>query len=412
MSSSNRRGSGSKRQSLLFYGLLAIPACFAPLSIDLLVPSLPSLAEDLSARLSDTQLSIYVFVLAYGLAPFFWGSMSDRFGRKPLLLAGILLYALMSLACTVAPTIQALVILRFFQGFAAAAGIVVARAMLRDRYGADGTTRAISTLYMFLALIPIALPIAGGYLSLFLAWSDLFFCMFVVASVSLLGVAWRIPETLNSSLRGNTDGHKFVATTLPSKEILGNKQFLRSTLINTFAMSGTVLFVGNYSFLSSSIYQTTAQENGYILACYNFSLACGVYIVRILVPVFGVARTIQFGVGSLAAAWVSVAVISAFQVPSMFFLMTTVMLASFGHGIIMALSPGEALVPFTSGAGKASAIYSCVQSVGAALISYTVALLGMQHLAEVSMAIALCALFSLLCFFLIRSSPENASDHD
>lgn len=399
-----RRGSGSKRQTLFFYGLLAIPACFAPLSIDLLVPSLPSLATDLAARLSDTQLSIYVFVLAYGLAPFFWGSMSDRYGRKPLLLAGILLYALVSFACTVAPTIQALVVLRFFQGFAAAAGIVVARAMLRDRYGADGTTRAISTLYLFLALIPIALPIVGGYLSLFLVWSDLFLGMFVVAVVSLLSVAWRIPETLKASLHGNIEDHKSVA----SREILGNKQFLRSTLINMFAMSATVLFVGNYSFLSSSTYQTTAQQNGYVLAYFNLSLACGIYIVRVLAPVFGVVRTIQTGVGVLAAAWAAAAGISFFNVPPMGLLLVIVMFASFGHGIIMALSPGEALVPFSIGAGKASAIYGCVQSVGAALISYTVALFGMQHLSEVSMAIAFCALCSLLCLLLIRSSPENA----
>lgn len=404
MSSSIRRGSGSKRQSLVFYGLLAVPACFAPLSIDLLVPSLPSLAVNLNARLSDAQLSIYVFVLAYGLAPFFWGSMSDRHGRKPLLLAGIVLYALASLACTIAPNIQALVVLRFFQGFAAAAGIVVARAMLRDRYGADGTTRAISTLYMFLALIPIALPIVGGYLSLFLVWSDLFLSMFVVASVSLLGVAWRIPETLNTDLSGHRVDQKPVAT----KKILGHMQFLRSTFINMFAMSGTVLFVGNYSFLSSSTYQTSSDQNGYILAAFNFSLACGIYVVRVIVPFFGVAHSIQFGVGALAVAWVSVATISMFAVPPALLLVVLVMLASFGHGIIMALSPGEALVPFSVGAGKASAIYGCIQSVGAALISYSVALLGMQHLSDVSMAIALCALCALLCLFLLRSSPESA----
>lgn len=408
MSSSIHRRSGSKRQSLLFYGLLAVPACFAPLSIDLLVPSLPSLAEDLSARLSDTQLSIYVFVLAYGLAPFFWGSLSDRYGRKPLLLAGILLYALVSLGCTIAPSIQVLVVLRFFQGFAAAAGIVVARAMLRDRYGAEGTTRAISTLYMFLALIPIALPIVGGYLSLFLVWSDLFFSMFIVALVSMLGVAWRIPETLSASVQSSQSEPRLLGNSVSSKEILGSRQFLRSTLINMFAMSGTVLFVGNYSFLSTSTYQTSSDQNGYILACFNCALASGIYIVRIMVPIFGVERSIQFGVGSLAVAWISVAGVSLFTVPPAIFLLAIVMLASFGHGVIMALSPGQALAPFSLGAGKASAIYGCVQSVGAALISYTVAVLGMQHITEVSIAIALCALCALFCQFLIRSPLESA----
>ncbi|MEM8497349.1 MAG: Bcr/CflA family efflux MFS transporter [Pseudomonadota bacterium] len=408
MSSLFSGGLSSKRQSLLFYGLLAIPACFAPLSIDLLVPSLPHLAEHLNARLSDTQLSIYVFVLAYGLAPFFWGAMSDRYGRKPLLIAGILLYAVVSLACTIAPSIQVLVVLRFFQGFAAAAGIVVARAMLRDRYGAEGTTRAISTLYMFLALIPIALPIVGGYLSLFLVWSDLFLTMFVVALVSLLGVAWRIQETLNTVLSDLRIEQKSAISTVATKEILGNRQFLRSTFINMFAMSGTVLFVGNYSFLSSSVYQTSPDQNGYILAGFNFSLACGIYIVRVIVPFYGIARSIQCGVGALAVAWVAVAGISMFAAPTAVLLLAIVMLASFGHGIIMALSPGEALVPFSVGAGKASAIYGCVQSVGAAVISYTVALLGMQNMSEVSMAIALCALCALLCLFLLRNSHESA----
>ncbi len=400
------------RQNLFFYGLLAIPACFAPLSIDLLVPSLPSLAEDLAARLSDSQLSIYMFILAYGLAPFFWGVLSDRHGRKPLLLCGILLYALMSLACTFAPSIDVLVALRFFQGFAAAAGIVIARAMLRDRYGAEGTTKAISTLYMFLALIPIALPIVGGYLSLFFAWSDFFLSMFVIAIISLLGVAWRIPETLSKPMAQRVAEPELTVGTLTARQILSNKYFLRNTLVNMFAMSGTVLFVGNYSFLSTDTYYTSSQENGYILACFNVALACGIFIIRILVPVFGVANCIRIGVGALTIAWLAVAAVSTSGVPPAILLMAMLMLASFGHGIIMALSPGEALVPFSVGAGKASAIYGCIQSVGAALISYAVALTGPKGLSEVSMAIAACALSATLCFCLIKRARENASSHD
>lgn len=398
----------SRQQNFLFYAILAIPACFAPLAIDLLVPSLPALADDLAASPGDTQLSIYTFLFAYGLAPFLWGSLSDRYGRKPLLVLGILMYAITSVACAFAHSIEVLIALRFLQGFAAAAGIVIARAMLRDMYGAKGTTRAISTLYMFLAVLPVLIPVFGGYLSVLLEWSEMFLVIAAIAVVSLLGVVVRISETVPSN-GGEKSSAKRGMDSVSASRVLLNRHFLRNTMTNMFAMSATVLFVTNYSFLSTEVYSLSPQQNGYVLAGYNLSLAAGIYIVRLLVSIFGVNGSVRAGIVCLLAGWLGVAALGAGAAPPMLLLMSLLMLASFGHGVIMALSPGEALVPFSVGAGKASAIYSCIQSVGASLISYGVVLWAGKSLSEISLAIAVCAVCSALAYWLIKSPLEHAS---
>ena len=118
------------------------------------------------------------------------------------------------------------------------------------------------------------------------------------------------------------------------------------------------------------------------------------------------------GVWALTGAWVMVAVAGNAGVPSVTLIMSLLMLASFGHGVIMALSPGEALVPFDAGAGKASAIYGCIQSVGASGISYAVALSAQKNIADISLAIAMCAVLSALCYGFIKTPLLSASGRD
>lgn len=390
-------------RGLFLYIILAVPACFSPIAIDLIVPSLPALADAFAARLDDTQLTVYSFTLAYGLAPFFWGAMSDRYGRKPLLIAGILSFCAASIACAFAQSIEILALLRFVQGFVAAAGIVLSRAILRDIYGASGTVRAIANLYLCLAALPVLVPLLGGYLSEFLVWSDLFLLIAGIAFASLLTVIFGIKETLPK-----TDSSMPLSTNvIPARSVLTNRHFMCNAMANIFAMAATLIFITNYSPLSSEIYSVSAKQNGYVLALYNLAIGVGLLIARFIVPKIGAENTMSGGIACLLLGWVLVAALCAGAPPPMLLLLVVLLLPSFGHGLIMGLAPGQALIPFNIGAGKASAIFSCIQAVGAALLSYGFVLWANVTLSSAAIAMVVCALCSALCYYLIRPRSEQ-----
>ena len=122
--------------------ILALTAALSPVSIDMLAPSLPLLARDIGATPQKIELTLYGFLIGYGLAPSVWGYASDRLGRRPVMLAGMLIYCATSLAGSWAGTAEWLIALRFIQGIGAAAGATMARTIVRDIYGAEGTPGA------------------------------------------------------------------------------------------------------------------------------------------------------------------------------------------------------------------------------------------------------------------------------
>src|SRR5581483_5057095 len=160
------RGAGGEGKSrriglILMLGGLSM---FAPLSIDMYLPALPTLSRDLDASASEAQLTLSAFFLGLALGQAIIGPLSDALGRRRPLLLGLVAYAVASLLCAVAPSIVALIGLRFVQGFAGAASIVIARAIVRDLHSGVAAARFMSVLMLVSGLAPILAPIVGGQL--------------------------------------------------------------------------------------------------------------------------------------------------------------------------------------------------------------------------------------------------------
>ena len=164
-----------RRAQLVF--ILGALSAFGPLSIDMYLPALPSLSRDFGTGASQAQLTLSACLLGLALGQVISGPLSDKLGRRRPLLVGLAAYALASLLCVVAPSVYMLVALRFIQGLAGAAGIVIARAVVRDLHSGVAAARFFSLLMLVNGLAPILAPIFGGLLLRFTSWRGVLSCL-------------------------------------------------------------------------------------------------------------------------------------------------------------------------------------------------------------------------------------------
>jgi DHA1 family bicyclomycin/chloramphenicol resistance-like MFS transporter len=162
-----------KPDTLAMTVVLALLTALGPLSTDMYLPSLPAIRADLGATTGGTQLTLSVFLLGFAVGQFAYGPVSDRIGRRPVLLFGLALFTLASLACTVAPSIETLVAARFVQAVGASGPIVLGRAMVRDLYGGARAGRELSRMGTIMGVVPAAAPTLGGLLEEAFGWLHL-----------------------------------------------------------------------------------------------------------------------------------------------------------------------------------------------------------------------------------------------
>src|SRR5438132_14409570 len=180
------------RLFVLLGGLTA----FGPLSIDMYLPGLPAIATDLGASESMIQLTLTACLIGLALGQVVAGPVSDALGRRRPLLVGVAGYAIASLLCALAPSAPALVGLRLLQGLTGAAGIVIARAIVRDMYSGSAAARYFSRLILIMGLAPILSPVLGGQVLRFTSWHGIFLALAVITALLWLGAARGLPETL------------------------------------------------------------------------------------------------------------------------------------------------------------------------------------------------------------------------
>jgi len=394
-------GGSSRNSGFLLIFVLAVTSTFAPLSVDFFAPSMPGATLDLATSAMAIQSTLYIFFIGYAVSPFLWGGLADKFGRRRVMLAGILFYCLASGGCFVAPGIFELSVFRFLQGVGAASGVVIARAILRDIHGPAGATKAISGMFLIMVWIPILAPVLGGYLATDFGWRTSFFVMALIAGLSLLGCYFWLTETLPdktpilSRRKGNWS------------EVIINPVFIGNALANMFCIGTMLLFISNYSYLSEQHFQLSTAQNGYVLATFNTGISVGVYLVRFFAPRLGVKKTISLGLWVALAGWVSLWGLCLGVVPTPTIMLAPILLACLGTGMVISLTVGEALVPFAYVAGAASALFVFVQSAGSSLISFFVSLVSDNSLGVVTTALVLCSLLAMASMKLIQPKAKS-----
>lgn len=252
----------SARRSILVLGVLA---AFGPLSMDLYMPQLPQLATSLGTSDALAQATMSVCMIGLGIGQLVAGPLSDRFGRRRPLLIGVALFALFSLACAFAPTIEVLLAARLLQGLAGSAGIVISFAVARDLYAGAELSRMLSLLALVTASAPIIAPLVGGQLALVMDWRGIFVILAGIGVALFVLAATAFRETLPPAGR---HGGRMLATTFGHVgEVVHDRVFV--TLLVASAAGGVAFF----TYLSQSSF---VLQNEYGLSPQLFSLAFAV----------------------------------------------------------------------------------------------------------------------------------------
>ena len=222
--------------------LLAALVAFAPLSIDTYLPSLPLIASDLHADAASVQLTISLFLAGLCLGMLVYGPLSDRYGRRPLLLGGMALYLVATVGCMFASSVEQLVAWRFFQALGGAAASVLARAIVRDLFALGEAARVLSLMHLVTMLATLVAPLLGSVLMEVRGWRTVFFGLLVFGALCLVASAWKIGETHAPDQRGESLAKVFAAYW----------QIARQPLALAYILCMGLAFGGMFAFITAS----------------------------------------------------------------------------------------------------------------------------------------------------------------
>jgi MFS transporter, DHA1 family, multidrug resistance protein len=370
------------RRLLILGGLSA----FGPLSIDMYLPGLPHMTDDLGASASTGQLTLTACVLGLAFGQILAGPFSDRLGRRRPLLIGLVAYAAASVACALAPTIWTLIPLRLVQGVAGAAGIVIARAIVRDLYSGDAAAKMFSLLMLVMGTAPIFAPIIGGQALRVTSWRGIFLILAAIGALLFVASALWLNETLATEQR-HSGGFRTVLGTFG--RLLHDRSFIPYALSFGLAFGAMFTYISGSPFVLEKIYGVSPQVFSLVFAINSASLVAATQVVHRVVERVGSPALLRFGLLTTAAAGVALLPVVLAN-GALALVLTCLIVLVTGIGFQVPTSTAMALADQGWAAGSASALLGLGQFLIAALVAPLAGIAG-QHTA-VPMAIVIATL--------------------
>jgi MFS transporter, DHA1 family, multidrug resistance protein len=290
------RGGLPVRTAPALIAVLAALTAVAPFSIDMYLSGLPQMGRDYNASPSSIQLTLAAFLIGLASGQLIIGQLSDRYGRRRPLIVGSAACLVASVLCAFAPSIQILICMRFVQGFAGAAGVVIARAIIVDRARGRVAMQLFSTMNVATVLAPIAAPMLGGVVVTWMGWRAVFLALAVMNLLTLLGVVQFVDETLPEQLR-RPGGLKALAGSLSS--VLLNRHYLGYTMTTAFISAAMFAYVSASPFLLQDIIGMSSAAYSYIFALGSVAVAVGMAAARLTAKSVAPRRALVGGVIAL-----------------------------------------------------------------------------------------------------------------
>ena len=324
-----------------------------PVTTDLYLPALPMLTESFGAPMTMAQLTLSALLLAFGCSQLIWGPLSDRFGRRPILLCGLVAYTLASVGSVLAPSMALLVVWRIVQGAAMGAVVMCARAIVRDLYQPQDGARIMSKGLTGLGVLACMCAPLGGLLAELFGWRASLMALAAFGGGALTLIALRFQETLPYK---NLQALQPATLLKTWAAIWSNPTFLAFSALSAASYGGLFTFLASSSFVFMKVLGLNKAQYGLVLFFSAFFYIIGTFVCRRLIVRFGVRKSVAMAAvlslsgGTLMAglAWAGIQAVWALLLPQALFMV--------GHGIHQPCGQSGAVGPFPRSAGAASAM--------------------------------------------------------
>lgn len=343
--------------------LLAVLIGLGPMSTDMYLPSLPDIGRLLGASTAQVQMTLSAFLAGFAVGQIFYGPISDKYGRKPVLVAALLLYGIGTTVCAAATSIEMLTAARFLQALGAGGPIVVARAIVRDLYEGRRAARELAVMGTIMSVVPALAPIAGGLFHVTFGWRSTFFAALAFGLAALILVVFSLPETLKQRSAAPISPLGILRT---FGQIIVNRTFIANTAIFAAGYSGLFSFISASSFVLQGVYGLNPVAAGAAFASCVIGFVSGSLGGTRLVMRKGEAWTIRAGVSLLTLGGLSMAAALAIGHLGPAGILVPMAIYTCGFGLTMPQALAGAMKPFPDKAGAASSLAGFIQMASGA----------------------------------------------
>ncbi|KJY32642.1 multidrug effflux MFS transporter [Streptomyces sp. NRRL S-495] len=402
-------GATGRAAIVVLGGLVAL----GPLTTDLYLPGLPAIADDLVAEPAAVQLTLTFSMFGVAAGQLIFGPLSDRFGRRPPLLAGLVVYTLASIVCVIAPDLTVLIAARFVQGAAGAAGLVIGRAVARDRFEGVAMIRFLASITLISGLAPILAPLFGAQMLRFTSWRGTFGALAALGLLLTLVAFAALRETLPASARraGGLSG-----TLRTMGGLLRNMPFLGLLLTSTFAFGALFGYISGSSVVLQHVYHVSPQTYSLLFGLNSVAIVGATQLNgRVLAPRFTAGALMRTGLAVMIAAGVSLVLVTAVWDLGLVAVCASLFVMMASLGMVLPNSAARALsLVAPQSAGSASALLGTGTFLCGAVVAPLSSLGGSPSAVLLAVVVLSCALLSAASYLLLlrpaRTAPADAKE--
>jgi MFS transporter, DHA1 family, multidrug resistance protein len=349
-----------KRYIILILGMLT---AIGPFSIDMYLPAFPDIATNLHTDIAHVMLSLSSFFIGISVGQFVYGPLLERYGRKKPLYVGLCIYLVASIGCALAGSVNALIAFRLLQALGGCAGMVAARAIVRDLFEVKENAKIFSTLMLVVAVSPIIAPTLGGYITALLGWRYVFAMLIIVALIVLIAIHFLLPESKkpdpNFSLKAGPIIKSFVG-------VIRHPQFYTYALTGAAGYGGLSAYISGSPHVFMEVFQVSEKQYGWIFALLAMGLITASQINSVLLRNFTSPQIIKVALICQGIIGLMLAGITFFGWSDLFMTIFLIFLFLSCQGFLFPNSAALSLAEFGHNAGTASALMGAIQmSIGA-----------------------------------------------
>ncbi|AZI59189.1 Bcr/CflA family efflux MFS transporter [Nakamurella antarctica] len=405
----HQRPPRNSRLGVTLVGTIALMSAVGPLATDMYLPAFPTMAAELGTDASSVQLTLTTFMIGLALGQLVLGSLSDRIGRRPLLISGAALLVVSSALCAVAPSIGFLMTMRFIQGIASAAGMVLGRAVVADKAEGVRAARIFSILGVIGAISPIVAPILGAVLFASVGWRGVFWAIMVVAILLLAAIISWAAESLPTEHRHRGGVREFGTT---ARRVLSNREYLGHTITLCFAFGAIFAYVAASPFVLQNVLGFSSTGFSIVFAVNSCGLMAASATSAAIVGRVAPASILRFGVVALVTSTVALALLTttglsnSYTVLPLLFVSVASIALIFSNGMVLAIGA----IPYAS--GTASAILGSSQFALGAAVSPLVGLAGENSALPMGLTMAGCGVIACFAHFVIARPAARVTEKE